>query len=158
LLKNPRLPTVQITSEIILVNRASSAYKLFLVDGRSGDRAQLPSEMLNGARTFIPVVDDAGGIAFLSIEGIVMLSVPASVEFAPQQPDSAAEPEETAELTIDLTDESQIFGSIRYQARAGMRIQDFLNSAGRFITLRQGDTALFVNKRHVARIAPLKRS
>ena len=62
-----------------------------------------------------------------------------------------------ADLAIDLSDASHISGAVEYFAREGQtRIQDYLNRPERFIALRQGETVLFVNKRHVARFAPVR--
>ena len=108
--------------------------------------------MLNGARSFLPAVAADGGIVFLPLRAIIMLSMPAMWEFrqvgAPGQVLGA-------DLEMDLTDGAQIYGSIEYTAPdVHTRIQDFLNRPDQFITLRQQDIALFVNKLHVIRIAP----
>jgi hypothetical protein len=160
LLKTLRIPTLQIKSEVIVVNRKSASYKLFLANNTAQKGCERPSEMLNGSRTFLPVVDSEGGIAFLPVDAIIMLSMPASWEFRHIGDPLAAQDEGqimSAELDVDLSDATRIFGTIRYVAQDGhTRIQDFLNRPERFITLQQEDTVVFINKRHVARIAPIK--
>jgi hypothetical protein len=152
-----RVPKVQIRSDVILVNRKPASYKMFLADTDAGGTCERPSEMLNGSRTFLPVVDAEGGIAFLPVDAIIMMTIPTVWEYRqPAAEGTGPGPREiTAELAVDLLDASRISGTIRYPSDEATRIQDFLNQPDRFITLQQGETVAFVNKRHVARISPL---
>lgn len=158
--ENRRIPTIQIRAEVIIVHRKAASYKLFLTSSKSKEGCERPSEMLNGSRAFLPAVDDEGGIVFLPVDSIIMLSMPASWEYR-HVGDPLATPDAsqlmTAELNIDLSDAAHIYGTIQYLAADGRtRIQDYLNRADRFIPLLQADTVVFVNKRHVTRIAPMK--
>jgi hypothetical protein len=158
--ENRRIPTIQIRAEVIIVHRKAASYKLFLTNSKSNEGCERPSEMLNGSRAFLPAVDDEGGIVFLPVDSIIMLSMPASWEYrhvgAPLITRDGSQLM-TAELNIDLSDAAHIYGTIQYLAPDGRtRIQDYLNRAERFIPLLQADTVVFVNKRHVTRIAPMK--
>jgi hypothetical protein len=153
-----RVPKLQITAEIVLVNRKPTPYKLFLTENSSGEGCERPSDMLHGSRTFLPAVAADGGIVFLPVDAMVILSMPAELEFPPAGAVAAwASDVLRAELELDLKDGTQLYGLVTYTAPEGStRIQDFLNRPERFITLRQDATVVFINKLHVTRIAPRK--
>ncbi|HKY32858.1 MAG TPA: hypothetical protein VJV23_10000 [Candidatus Polarisedimenticolia bacterium] len=150
-----RVPKIQIIANVVLAGRPTAQLKLFLAekaDGHAG--CERPSEMLNGSRVFLPVVDRGGSLLFLHREAIVSVSLPAELELgAPGEGRAPAPSTVEALVNVVMVDGRVLSGTFRFEPREGnRRTQDHLNSPDHFVAIQDGALMRFVNKRHIAQV------
>jgi hypothetical protein len=152
-----RVPRLRIAAQIQTIGRQVRHVALFL-----GDRAQnhpgpeRPSDLLNRG-TFLPAIE-RDEIEFLSIDAVILVSVDAELEFGSDDLtslDAALSATTHRRVLIELDDGTSLHGDLTYVLPAGQsRIQDYLNSKERFLSVRDGNQAHLINKRHVVLVTP----
>jgi hypothetical protein len=128
---------------------------LFLADTspmrEGGERV---CDLLEGDGEFIPALDSAAsGITFLRCDAIL-------VARAPPEPPGPGEVMLAAEQEVEvaLDDGRVLRGLVSYVLPPERsRLVDHLNGPARFLPLYRDGEVLFLNKRHVTRVAALER-
>ena len=158
-----RVPKRQFPAEVTLVGQSPMRLTLFLA-GQAAHHAgyERPSDLLAGVDAFLPAMNGDGHVLFLQRDAVMVLSVPADAEddgdpAATGDPGGApASPARRSAVRMTLENGRAIDGTIEYLMPEGHdRLQDFLNSIGRFLALRQEGTVHLVNKLRIASIAAL---
>lgn len=153
-----RIPKNQIPVEVQIAGRSPVALSLFLSDcAESHSGTERPSDLLNGADTFVPAIDANGGLIFLQKDRIEVVSFPTEHELGGDVLMTVALNSDqaiTAGVEITLQDGTKITGTIRYLMPAGSRrLQDFLNQQDRFIALQDDKRIRLINKNRIERIS-----
>jgi hypothetical protein len=150
-----RVPTVALTAEMLLADGSDMLGRMFVPAAalrHSG--ATRPEEWMNEPPDFFPFLPDAAsGPIIVNKHEVVILSVPASVD---------------ADLTLEEADSPRRRVTIECGGRrlAGelvidmplnqSRVLDYLNRAGRFLTLSDGDRHHLIQKRRITRVEESK--
>lgn len=166
-----RVPKRQFPAEVTLAGQPPVRLTLFLA-GQAAHHAgyERPSDLLAGGDAFLPAMDGNGRLVLLQRDAVMVLSVPAATE-AGEDPDPSGtvvdpagspihpagtpdSPMRRVSVRVTLENGRAIEGSVDYVMPEGHdRLQDFLNSSGRFLALRQGDTVHLIHKLRIASIA-----
>lgn len=154
------IPKVKVVVEVFGPGWLSTPVTLFLSDLAETHAGQeRPSDLLNGTRAFIPVVDAGGSLLLLNRDTVTILTVPA--EHEPSEVtngwvESGAGEGSIFRVEVTMLDGSKLQGDVRYiMPVAQRRLQDFMNSSERFLALRRDEVVHLVNKRRIARVAVL---
>lgn len=146
-----RVPTLEIHAEVECADGRKFSGRVFIpATSPRHPGATRPEEWLNEPAPFFPFIsDDAEGPVLLNKREVLVISVPAEADEGdiPEGSDSpvrrvALEAEKRrleGELVIDMP-------------RNQMRVLDYVNRAGSFITLRDGDTHHLVQKERITRV------
>lgn len=162
-----RVPKRQFPAEVTLVGQSPMHLTLFLA-GQAAHHAgyERPSDLLAGVDAFLPAMNGDGHVLFLQRDAVMVLSVPATAEaedeptasgMAAADPGGAsASPARRSTVRMTLENGRVLDGTVEYLMPEGHdRLQDFLNSTGRFLALHQGDTVHLINKLRIASIAAI---
>ena len=153
-----QIPKRSVLAEITLAGRAPLTLRLFLSE-QAATRAggERPSDLLNGPDGFLPASDSENRVVFLHRQAVLCLSVDADSEFGGEHAsaeDLAPEHAISAQVEILMDHGDCITGKLRYLMPEGSRrLQDFLNEPPKFLILRDGERARFINKGHILRVA-----
>jgi hypothetical protein len=149
-----RIPRLEVPAQLAMVGRQVRSVNLYL-----GERAKAhpgpekPSDLLNAGVDFIPALE-RGNIVFVNLENVLVVSVPAEVEFDAEELhllDAALAQSTHRRIQVVLDEGTPVRGDVTYlQPEGRRRLQDFLNIPQRFMVLRDGALARLVNKRRVA--------
>ena len=146
-----RVPTVALTAEMLLADGSDMLGRMFVPAAASRHAgATRPEEWMNEPTDFFPFLPDADPAPIIvNKREVVILSVPASVD---------------ADLTLEEADSPRRQVTIECGGRrlAGelvidmpqnqSRVLDYLNRAGRFVTLRDGDRHHLIQKQRITRV------
>ncbi len=158
LISEYRIPKREVPAEVSLLGHPRKVVKLFLHE-QAGTHAgpERPSDLLNGPGEFFPAIEPPGKLVLLQRDAVMVISVSAESEFPPGEAgEDLAGIEEGARMTVEVTlqDGSALRGTVGFMMPEGRnRLIDFLNTADRFLTLREDSLARLVNKRRIVRLA-----
>jgi hypothetical protein len=146
-----RVPTVALTAEILFADGHDLLGRIFVpATASSHPGAMRPEEWMNEPPDFFPFLPDtAASSIIVNKNEILILSVPASV-------DADRNLEDTESLERRVTIECgghRLTGTLvidmpQYQSR----VLDYLNRAGWFLTLRDGERHHLIQKRRITRV------
>jgi len=151
-----RVPKRRVAAEVLLPGGAGRRITLFLAEAAPGHAGpERPSDLLNGGDGFVPAFDeDARAITFLNVGGLAVVRVERELEQTAA--DALTLPTEH-EVEVLLESGSTLRGLVSYlRPPERSRLVDFLNEPAPFFQLIEERAVALVNKRHVARVAPLK--
>ncbi len=142
-----------VSIDATLLDGTRHRFEVFLGES-SADHAGFErlSELLVRRETFIPAVDESNaGLTWLNTANVVLVRAPAAVD---PTPDVETLPTEH-EIELRLATGAKLKGIVSYvRPDAYSRITDFLNQdASPFLRLVDGETVVFVNKRHVISVS-----
>jgi hypothetical protein len=149
-----RVPKQRVQVEVLLPGGTVRQVIVFLAETASAHAGQERlSDLLNGTQDFLPALDTATDqMTFLGRGSIASARVARELE--PEVGPAATE----QEVEITLVDGKTLRGSITYvRPPERSRLLDELNDSQPFVRLLEKDSVALVNKRHIARIAPLGR-
>jgi hypothetical protein len=153
-----RIPKQEVSAEVSLLGHPRKVVKLFLHE-RAETHAgpERPSDLLNGAGEFFPVIEPPGKLVLLHRDSVMVISIAVGSEFHGSDPaGEAAAGEGATELSVEviLQDGSHLRGTVRFAMPEGRnRLIDFMNLPERFLTMREESLARLINKRRIVRIA-----
>ena len=151
-----RVPKRRVAAEVLLPGGAGRRITLFLAEAAPAHAGpERPSDLLNGGDGFVPAFDeDARAITFLNVGGLAVVRVERELEQTAA--DALTLPTEH-EVEVLLESGSTLRGLVSYlRPPERSRLVDFLNEPAPFFQLIEERAVALVNKRHVARVAPLK--
>lgn len=150
-----RIPKRQVHAEVKLPGQAPRKIQLHLASHAEQHYGQeRPSDLLNGSESFLPAVDQEGGIGFIPREAVMILTVPAEHELELESVASEAAAR-TERVRILMEDGTRIQGDVTYVLPAGQeRLLDFLNATDWFFRVHDAPRVHLVNKHRVAWAAP----
>ncbi len=107
-----------------------------------------PSDLLNGATAFLPMIDpDTGSMWLINCAAIAFMRVPIDAEI---DEGDALETNETHSVRVTLKDGRKLEGYLRYvRPTDSSRLTDHLNEPPMFFRLLEPDRAVLVNKHQV---------
>jgi hypothetical protein len=155
--KELRVPKNRVEVEVVLPGGTRRRVAVFLAEFAPNHRgAERLSDLLNGTEDFFPALDAARDeMTFLNRTGIAV----ARIAYAHER-DVTGEftlPTEY-EVQIDLVDGTELQGLVSFVLPPERsRLIDFLNDAPPFFALLEDERVALVNKRHVARVAPVRK-
>jgi len=146
-----RVPTVALTAEILFADGRVLLGRIFVpATASSHSGAMRPEEWMNEPPDFFPFLPDAAGSPIIVNKNeILILSVPASVDA-----DRTLEGTESLERRVTIEcGGHRLTGTLvidmpQYQSR----VLDYLNRAGWFLTLRDGERHHLIQKRRITRV------
>jgi len=153
-----QIPKRSVLAEITLAGLAPMTLRLFLSE-QAATRAggERPSDLLNGPDGFLPASDSENRVVFLHRQAVLCLSVDADSEFGGEHPsaeDLAPEHAISTQVEILMDNGDCMTGKLRYLMPEGSRrLQDLLNQPPKFLILRDGERAHFINKGHILSVA-----
>jgi hypothetical protein len=149
-----RVPTVALTAEILFADGRDLLGRIFVpatASRHSG--AMRPEEWMNEPPEFFPFLpDSAGSSIIVNKNEILILSVPSSVDA-----DRTLEETESLERRVAIEcGGHRLTGTLvidmpQYKSR----VLDYLNRAGWFLTLRDGERHHLIQKRRITRVEEL---
>lgn len=151
-----RVPKRRVAAEVLLPGGARRRIALFLAEAAPGHAGpERPSDVLNGGDGFVPAFDEeAGGITFLAVGGLAVVRVDRELEET-----GADAPTLPTEHDVEVLLESggTLRGLVSYlRPPERSRLVDFLNEPAPFFPLIEERAIALVNKRHAARVAPVR--
>jgi hypothetical protein len=154
------VPKREIQVEVVLPAGPPMRLFIFLNErAETHSGFERPSDLLDGVNLFIPAVDDRGELVLLNRDALLMVSVAAEHELSHEDPtaeDLAVEETTHALVEVVLENGMALRGLITYLLPpARRRLQDFLNSEDRFLTLKDSTFARLINKHRITRITPV---
>ena len=153
------VPKRQVTAEVILPGQHPLTVKLFLNEcAETHGGRERPSDVLNGPIAFIPATDHLGKLILLQRDSVLAVSV-AAVEESQADFTLPGEPApndvKSVQVEVVLEEGTTIRGIATYlMPEPQRRLQDFLNTADRFLALREDSIMHLVNKRRIAQVRP----
>ena len=146
-----RVPKRQAPARITLVGQPPVQLFLYLAEcAERHSGTETPSDLINNGDEFLPATDPEGRVVILRRSSIMVLSVAA--EFEASSEEEMRADEQLTRLAVDLRLENGVSlrGEMIYWRPEGQRrIQDYLNTAERFIPVRDGNTVHLVNRDRV---------
>ena len=153
------VPKHRVQAEVLLKGHPARTVWLYLCDcSESHWGRERPSDLLNNANGFIPVTDDDGSVVLLQKDAVMLLSIPAGHEAGAGCPEEVEQAglTITQNLELQLVDGTSLEGSVTYLGPDGsQRLQDYLNSAEKYISVRSGSTVHHVARQSIASISPV---
>jgi hypothetical protein len=148
-----RIPRLRVPAQVTLLGRQVRHVQLFLGErAESHSGHERPSDVLESGIDFLPALD-RDEVVFLNLKAVEVLSLPAHVEFGAEEMtvlDAALLQSTHRRVEVELADGTSVRGDVTYIMPEGQRrLQDFLNDKGRFLRLRDGETARLIHKRHI---------
>lgn len=154
-----RVPKREVTAQVSLPGMPRTTLQIFLSErAETHTGYERPSDLLNGPNLFIPATGAGGVTIFLQRDMVISLAVPSEHEFGGSEraEDLAADEATHARVEVTLEDCSALTGVLAFLLPEGRRrLQDYLNGPEQFIVLRRPGQAVLINKRRIARVAPL---
>lgn len=154
-IENYRVPKTPAPIKLKLAWQAPRELTLYLADrAESHSGAERPSDLLSGGERFLPAVDGEGRLVLFQRNEVMVLSVGAEHEEKQiADPADGDEVATTAEVDFTLVDGTRAAGSVTYwRLRGQRRLQDYLNTAERFIAVRDGETVHLVNRDRIVSV------
>ncbi len=151
-----RVPKRRVSAEVLLPGGAGRRITLFLAEAAPAHAGpERPSDILNAGDGFVPAWDeDARAITFLNVGGLAVVRVDRDLEQTAA--DALTLPTEH-EVEVLLESGGTLRGLVSYlRPPDRSRLVDYLNEPAPFVPLLEERAIALVNKRHVARVAPLK--
>jgi len=153
------VPKRQVSAQVILPGQHPLTVRLFLNEcAEAHGGRERPSDVLNGPVTFIPATDNQGKFILLQRDSVLALSVAAVEEHLDDVPaPEELAPDDVKSHLVDVTmeDGTTIRGIVTYlMPEPQRRLQDFLNTSGLFMALREDGMVHLVNKRRIAQVRP----
>ena len=158
--ENPySVPKRKVTVRVVLPGQPPLTVRLFLNErAETHGGRERPSDVLNGPIAFIPATDHQGKVILLQRDSLLAVSFPANEEHQEDlPPPEALAPDDAKVVPIDvLMEEGTIIrGVVTYlMPESQRRLQDFLNTGDRFLTIREDDIMHLVNKHRIAQVRP----
>ncbi len=145
------MPTVALNAEVLCGDDRTFLGRIFVPAAASGHAgAMRPEEWMNETSDFFPFLpDDAAEPVILNRREILILSVPASAD-ADEVLEEASNPKRR--VTIECGGrrlEGQIVIDMPQNL---MRVLDYLNRPGGFLTLRDGERHHLIRKGRITRV------
>ncbi len=146
-----KVPTVALTAEILFADGSDMLGRMFVPASASSHAgAMRPEEWMNEPVDFFPFLPDAARSPIIvNKHEVLILSVPSSVD-ADLALEAADSPRRR--VTIECGGRrlagTLIIDMPQYQSR----VLDYLNRAGRFLTLRDGDRHHLIQKQRITRV------
>jgi hypothetical protein len=152
-----RVPRLQITAMLQTTGCQVRQVTLFLgVRAQTHSGPERPSDVFNAGERFLPAIE-RDAIEFINLEAVLVVAVDAELEFNHDEAvlDAAQAASTHRRVLVLLDDGTTLRGELTYLLpEENSRVQDCLNGAERFLTLRDGDRALLVHKRHIVLVVP----
>lgn len=152
-----KIPQRVVVAQVTLDGHSPAEYRFFLSEAAQAHPGpERPSDLLNGARSFLPAFDIAAeSVAILRRDAIMLFTMDEKEEFL--ETDFAEVPEfgeaTTGLIQISLSGGQEVRGELSYVMPEGQRrIQDYLNLEQVFVMLKNGGKVQFINKAHIVRI------
>lgn len=152
-----RVPKRRVPVEVVLPGGAARRVALFLAEAAPGhDGPERPSDLLNGAGTFVPALDEDGGeMTFLHRGSIALARVPPDAE--PEPGGGFTIPTEH-EVEVRLLDGTRLGGLVTYVLPPERsRLGDFLCQPEPFFRLLERGGVTLVGRAHVASVSIVSR-
>jgi len=152
------VPKRQVRARVILTGQSPADVKLFLNEcAETHEGHESPIDLLSGSQTFIPAMGRNGEVVLLHRDNLMVVSLATGDESANDYMRlGEQDPRNMTVVTVELImqDGATVRGEVSYlMPESRRRLQDFLNTAERFLTLREGAVVHLVNKRRIARIS-----
>jgi hypothetical protein len=153
-----RVPKIEIPAAIRMLGGPPLSLRLFLAaQAETHSGYERPSDLLNAPDAFLPALDGEGhGLIIIRRDALVVVSVPASHEWGTGTGEEAATnspPGCRIPVEVTLHDGTALAGEVAYAMPEGRsRLIDFLNTLGRFLPLRDGETLHFINKEWIVSV------
>lgn len=146
-----RVPTVALAAEILCADGRDLLGRIFVPASASSHAgAMRPEEWMNEPVDFFPFLpDSAQSPIILNKHEVLILSVPASVD-ANQALDEADNPQRR--VTVECGGRRPSGTLVIDMPQNQSRVLDYLNRAGRFLTLRDGDRHHLIQKQRITRV------
>lgn len=154
-----QVPKRQVQARLKLVGQAPADVALYLAErAQSHSGYECPSDLLNGGDEFIPTTDPQGRLHVLRRDAIIILSVGAALEEnGGIEPEGVSDQLTTRTVELALEDGTRLVGDLFYWRPGGQRrLQDFLNTAERFVPLRADGMIHLVNRDRIVSLAELE--
>jgi hypothetical protein len=148
-----QVPKRRAQVEVLLPGGGARQVTVFLAEFASAHSGpERLSDLLNGTSDFVPAIDAAtGAVSFLGRDCIAAARVERAMD-----PDFDLDGASEHEVEITLVDGTVLRGTLAFVMPPGRaRLLDFLNHAQPFVRLAEKEKMALVNKRHIARVAPL---
>ena len=149
------VPKRKVRAQVLLPSQAPTEVTLFLGDrAETHDGPERPSDLVNGSLAFIPALDHLGQIMLIRRDALMLVSLDARDEEDEACPQLAQAVDVTqVKVHVVLEDGTSIAGTAAYfMPDSQRRLQDFLNTSARFLTLRQDQVVHLINKRRIVRV------
>lgn len=157
------IPKRRVDATVVLAGGGERRVTLFLAGAAPGGAgAERLSDLLGKGAEFVPALDaHTGSVAFLAAANVMTVRADAAAEAAAAGAEGEAEaltiPTEH-DVEVTLSDGRLLHGIVAYVRPANRgRLVDHLNDGAPFLVLESDDEVLFVNKRHVTRLAIVDR-
>lgn len=158
--ENPySVPKRQVTAEVIIPGQHALTVRLFLNEcAEAHGGHERPSDVLNGPIAFLPATDHQGKVILLQTDSVLVVSVAAVEEHSDELPtaeDLAPQGVKSHLVDVLLEEGTTIRGIVSYlMPESHRRLQDFLNTNDRFLSIREDGIVHLVNKRRIAQVRP----
>ncbi len=152
------VPKLQVHARIIVSGERPADVTLFLSE-RAEKHAghERPSDLLNGSLAFIPARDEHGSVVLLGHDNLMVVSVASDDEPGDEElhlADRALLDVTAVQIQVVMQDGTTLRGEVRYlMPPSQRRLQDFLNTDQRFVSLRQDNVVHLVNKGRIVQIS-----
>lgn len=153
-----RVPKRQAPAMIALAGQPPMQLSLYLAErAERHSGTEYPSDLLNDGDEFIPASDPEGRILILRRSAIMVLSVASEFE-EPSGEETVGDGQLThVPVRIRLEDGGSVKGELVYwRPESHRRVQDYLNTAERFVPIRDGDTVHLVNRDRIVSLLQLR--
>jgi hypothetical protein len=129
--------------------------ELFLSDyAREHLGPERVSDILNGENDFLPAVAEDERVVLLGRETFLWVRIPLNEHT--EEEDEAGQRTDIG-VRVLLEDGSGLTGNIRFVPPPGRgRLQDYLNSSGRFLSVVSGDKVFYVNRLRIANVVAVE--
>jgi hypothetical protein len=146
-----RVPTVALNAEVLCGDDRTFLGRIFVPAAASGHSgAMRPEEWMNEASDFFPFLpDDATEPVILNRREILIISVPAAAD-ADQVLEEASNPRRR--VTIECGGRRLEGHIVIDMPQNQLRVLDYLNRPGLFLTLRDGERHHLIRKRRITRV------
>lgn len=150
-----QIPKRKSPAEIELASVPRRKIHLFLSQiGSDPGHLEAPSQLLNQATSFLPVVEEDDTCSFVYVPNILVLTVPLELEaggpFAAELHEDSAM---SANVTIRIEGGTTIGGKVLYIMPEGQqRVSDFLNRGTDFIPVRDGESVHLINRYKIVQV------
>ncbi len=153
-----QVPKRQVRARLKLVGQTPKDVALYLAErAQSHAGYECPSDLLNAGDDFIPTTDFQGCLHVLRRDAIMILSVDAELEEnGGIEPESVSDQLTTRAVELALEDGTCLMGELFYWRPGGQRrLQDFLNTAERFLALRADGMIHLVNRDRIVSLVEM---
>lgn len=160
-----QVPKYEVPARVVLADGTEAELSLY-VSERAEHHAgrERPSDLLNGDEAFFPARLSDEGFVLVRRTSVLVMTVRLEDELVPGASDGADllrdEPEvegvERHDVRVVMDQGTVVEGTVTYLMPPGeRRLQDFLNQASRFMTVKDGGRLQLVNASRIARVEPV---